>query len=122
MTIDPAWYALMRRIARGTMTRRAFLPGAAAFAGGLALPGRIKAYGLPDQATWPSTNRIKHVVILVQENRSFDHYFGAFTNQLGLSGPRATGFTPDDVTYRDASGQAFHPFHSTEIGRASCRE
>jgi phospholipase C len=39
--------------------------------------------GLPDQANWPSSNKIKHVVILCQENRSFDHYFGAFASMFG---------------------------------------
>ena len=31
---------------------------------------------------------IKHVVILMQENRSFDHYFGTLPGVRGFSDPR----------------------------------
>ena len=45
---------------------------------------------LPDLANWPTRTPIKHVVILCQENRSFDHYFGAFASVFGRPGDRAT--------------------------------
>ncbi|MGO8891232.1 MAG: alkaline phosphatase family protein [Streptosporangiaceae bacterium] len=32
---------------------------------------------------------IKHVVILMQENRSFDHYFGTLPNVRGFADPKA---------------------------------
>jgi phospholipase C len=32
---------------------------------------------------------IKHVVVLMQENRSFDHYFGAMPGVRGFSDPQA---------------------------------
>lgn len=125
--IHPAWFELMRRVQRRPLTRRAFLPGAAAIAGGLALGkrwplpsliGRAEAAGLPDQANWASSNPIKHIVILTQENRSFDHYFGSFCNTLGSQGNRPTGFVPAHLTYDDASGNAYHPYHLTQFCNA----
>ncbi len=40
------------------------------------------------RATAP-ISEIKHVVVLMQENRSFDHYFGAMPGVRGFSDPRA---------------------------------
>ena len=34
-------------------------------------------------------SEIKHVVVLMQENRSFDHYFGAMPGVRGFSDPTA---------------------------------
>ncbi len=31
---------------------------------------------------------IQHVVILIQENRSFDHYFGSYPRRSGIFRPR----------------------------------
>src|ERR1700689_4995347 len=36
-----------------------------------------------------SLNDIKHVVILMQENRSFDHYFGTLPGVRGFADPAA---------------------------------
>lgn len=69
---------------RRGLTRRRLL-GAAATVGGLAaaesvLPPNVrKALASPP----PRNGRlgdIKHVVLLMQENRSFDHYFGTLTS------------------------------------------
>lgn len=50
---------------------------------------------------------IEHVVILIQENRSFDHYFGTYSGVRGFAdkvGRRA-------FFQRDAAGRTIHPFH-----------
>lgn len=114
------WLDLVQRFRTRALTRRRFIP-AAAVAGGLALlSGKAgvapaSAVGLPDQANWPSANKIKHVVILCQENRSFDHYFGAFASQLGRGNATATGFDPSRLTYEDSAGKSYHPFHLTHF-------
>jgi phospholipase C len=73
------------------LTRRRFLTGAAA----LAATAGIAAY-LPDAvkkaiAATPQQpfelSQIKHVVFLMQENRSFDHYFGTMPGVRGFSDP-----------------------------------
>ena len=51
---------------------------------------------------------IEHVVILIQENRSFDHYFGTYP------GVRGFGDVSRDrsVFYqRGLEGRTLHPFH-----------
>src|SRR5258708_6780262 len=116
--VHPGWFDLIRRVRPTGLTRRQFMPRLAgtlalgqmvlpSIAGGPVRPAA--AAGLPDLAHWASTNKIKHVVILCQENRSFDHYFGAFASTLG-----ATGFDPQRLTYCDSTGKAYHPFHLTE--------
>jgi phospholipase C len=52
--------------------------------------------------------KIQHIIIIMQENRSFDHYFGTYPGADGL--PRSNGsFTVcvDDP----ATGQCVYPFH-----------
>jgi phospholipase C len=71
------------------LTRRRLLQGlgataAAAFAAEFLPPNvrRALAAGTPAGG---SLGDIKHVVILMQENRSFDHYFGTLPNVRGFS-------------------------------------
>jgi len=49
---------------------------------------------------------IDHFVILMQENRSFDHYFGTM--------PGVEGF-PDSYSNPDATGAPVKPFHETQL-------
>ena len=84
------------------LTRRRFLAAAAGMAGGLAFPG----VRLGRAAETP----IEHVVLLMQENRSFDHYFGLF--------PGADGF-PDCAPVKPApSLTLLDPPHDTDSARA----
>lgn len=76
------------------LTRRRLLTTAgaaatAALAAGLLPPNlrRVLTAG-PPRATGRLSD-IKHVVILMQENRSFDHYFGALPGVRGFSDPTA---------------------------------
>jgi phospholipase C len=79
-------------------TRRIFLGGAAAVAAAVLAacsPSKKKAAGssgsvAASTATTPGARTgtikdVKHVVILMQENRSFDHYFGALAGVRGLA-------------------------------------
>src|ERR1700748_3617783 len=77
----------------GGFSRRRLLGGAAAAGGlaaaSLALPANVqKALASPP----PPPRRlsdIKHVVMLMQENRSFDHYYGTLSGVRGFSDPNA---------------------------------
>ena len=42
-----------------------------------------------DKPSWHSNNKIRHVVIPRQENRSFGQYFGSFATALGKAGDRS---------------------------------
>lgn len=69
-------------------SRRDFLKMAAATAGmGMTPPaiGRALAIG-PDSKTG-TIQDVQHVVILMQENRSFDHYFGSLRGVRGFGDP-----------------------------------
>ncbi|HEY4703801.1 MAG TPA: alkaline phosphatase family protein, partial [Streptosporangiaceae bacterium] len=39
------------------------------------------------QSPAPAVSDIKHIVVLMQENRSFDHYFGAMPGVRGFADP-----------------------------------
>ena len=74
------------------MTRRRLLTStaslaAAAFASSLMPPNLRKA--LADPPPRSGLEEIKHVVILMQENRSFDHYFGTMAGVRGFDDPNA---------------------------------
>ncbi|WP_433282533.1 phosphocholine-specific phospholipase C [Pseudonocardia xinjiangensis] len=78
------------------LSRRNFLAGAATVAGaaaiGAALPG-VSAAATPAAAkpgkAHGDIRDIKHIVVIMQENRSFDHYFGALKGVRGF-GDRST--------------------------------
>uniref|UniRef100_UPI0007857603 phosphocholine-specific phospholipase C n=1 Tax=Caulobacter sp. CCH5-E12 TaxID=1768770 RepID=UPI0007857603 len=61
----------------------------------------------------PANNRtgtimdVEHVVILMQENRAFDHYFGSFPGVRGLGDPRPLRLRNGHTVWRQPSDQ--HP-------------
>ncbi len=64
--------------------------GAAVTAGAGVLPTTLqKALALPARNEAGSIMDVEHVVILMQENRSFDHYFGCLKGVRGFDDPRA---------------------------------
>jgi phospholipase C len=76
------------------ITRRQLLKsGGAVVLASFALPKSLQA--LVDAASSPrdlraragSTSNIEHVVVLMQENRSFDHYFGTMPGVRGFADP-----------------------------------
>jgi phospholipase C len=70
--------------------RRKFLQvlGSGAIAG--ALPDSIsKALAIPAHNRTGTIADVEHIVILTQENQSFDHYFGTLRGVRGFSDPRA---------------------------------
>jgi phospholipase C len=106
------------------LSRRRFLGGAAALAGTAAaaalaasLPRNLRhVVTAPTPTTTPfHPSQVKHVVILMQENRSFDHYFGALAgvrgfgdrNAVTLPGGRPVFYQPD----RSDPGGYRVPFH-----------
>jgi phospholipase C len=74
------------------MNRRGFVASAAAVAGAAGLAG-VLPENLAKAATRKSRpfdlSQVKHLVFLMQENRSFDHYFGTFPGARGFKDPTA---------------------------------
>jgi phospholipase C len=71
------------------LSRRGFLGAAAAVTGaavvGAALPVSDALAGEPTTRRHGDIRDIRHVVILMQENRSFDHYFGCLKGVRGFA-------------------------------------
>jgi phospholipase C len=66
----------------------------------------------PNQLLAVARQKIKHIVVIMQENRSFDSYFGTYPGADGI--PRANGqFT---VCLNDPkTGKCTYPFHDPAI-------
>jgi phospholipase C len=70
-------------------SRREFLRFAATAAGAAMIPASIrKALAIPANRATGTIKDVEHVVILMQENRSFDHYFGSLRGVRGFNDPR----------------------------------
>ncbi|MCX3064316.1 phosphocholine-specific phospholipase C [Streptomyces beihaiensis] len=71
------------------LNRRRFLQIAGATAGFTALSGSIdRAAAIPAARRSGTVQDVEHVVVLMQENRSFDHYFGTMKGVRGFGDPR----------------------------------
>jgi phospholipase C len=97
--------------------RREFLQAAAA-AGAVGvnvLPGAIeKALAIPARRVTGTIKDVKHIVVLMQENRSFDHLFGTLKGVRGFGDPRpATLPSGKTVFQQPNNGTDLLPFHPT---------
>ncbi len=98
-------------------TRRDFLKASAslASAAGLAslLPDAIRRAAAIDPAPGSTFLDAEHVVILMQENRSFDHAFGTLRGVRGFSDPRAIALPDGNPVWvqPDSDGKRYAPFH-----------
>ena len=64
---------------------------------------------------------IKHVVIIIQENRSFDHYFGSYRGVRGFSDQSLAFQQPDPANTVDSPVGKLLPFHlDTSTTNAAC--
>ncbi|WP_406102439.1 DUF756 domain-containing protein [Streptomyces sp. NBC_01003] len=101
-------------------TRRKFLQSTGVTAGALALgatAGAGGAYAAPNpryvlpKGFEGNMSDLKHVVILMQENRSLDHYFGTFPGIRGFSDKQALRFQDGTTVFqqKDDSGNIVTP-------------
>jgi phospholipase C len=64
---------------------------------------------------------IEHVVIFIQENRSFDHYFGSYRGVRGFSDQSMAFQQPDPANTTNAPMGTLMPFHlDTTTTNAAC--
>ncbi|MTD57230.1 phosphocholine-specific phospholipase C [Amycolatopsis pithecellobii] len=71
------------------LNRRRFLQVAGGGAAATMLSGSIaRAAAIPAAHRTGSLRDIEHIVVLMQENRSFDHYFGSLRGVRGFDDPR----------------------------------
>ena len=103
-------------------TRRRFLGMSASAAGAAALgtlPTTLsKALAIP--AAGRSMASLRHVVVLMQENRSFDHYFGALAGVRGFGDASAMTLADGESVFAQRDGaRRVLPFHLDSRERAS---
>ena len=91
--------------------RRTFVQQTAAALASLAR-GDPKALALPANRRTGTIMDVEHVVILMQENRSFDHYFGTLRGVRGFSDPGPSRCLPANRYGSSRSGRRNRaPFH-----------
>jgi phospholipase C len=99
--------------------------------GGAAAVAELAALGLHGCSVSKSTmssgsgcskiSDIEHVVILTQENRSFDHYFGSYRGVRGFSDQTAAFQQPDPANITIPPVGQLLPFHlDTSMANATC--
>ncbi len=97
-------------------SRREFIKKATTLAGGMglgyAVPASIQKAFAIDPLKGTTYLDAEHVVILMQENRSFDHCYGALQGVRGFNDPRAIDLPDGDLVWlqKNAAGEAFTPF------------
>src|SRR4029450_10675820 len=95
-----------------TSDRRTFLKlmGTPALAAAIPLDmSRILA--IPAHNRTRTIADVEHIVILMQENRSFDHYFGTLRGVRGFADPRAVTLpSGQSVWHQPTAGGSVLPF------------
>lgn len=85
--------------------RGLLLGGAALLAGGPAMAHTIaRALAVPANRLSGGLGDIEHVVFLMQENRSFDHYFGSLCGVRGFNDPRALQLPSGKKVWQQPNG------------------
>jgi phospholipase C len=96
-----------------SIERRKFLQLLTTGAAGAAFPPSIaRALEIPAHNRSRSIRDVEHVVIMMQENRSFDHYFGTLRGVRGFGDPRAVRLPSGAPVWYQPNGQThLLPFH-----------
>jgi phospholipase C len=96
---------------RDFLKKAALLTGAASVSG--MLPASIQkamAINAPEGSTYLDA---EHIVILMQENRSFDHCYGTLKGVRGFNDPRAIDLPNGNKVWLQSNekGETYAPFH-----------
>ena len=101
----------------GDTSRRGFLGGAgraaAAVAAASLLPPSIaRALAIPAARETGTINDVHHIVVLMMENRSFDHYFGSLRGVRGFGDRHAVPLASGKPVWWQSDGEReVTPFH-----------
>ena len=96
--------------------RRDFIKKAALLSGGTGLTGVLPAAVLRAMAINPAPGTTyldaEHIVILMQENRSFDHCYGTLRGVRGFNDPRVVKQPDNNAAWlqKNAAGETYVPF------------
>ncbi len=87
--------------------RREFLRLLGGTTAAVAFPESInRALAIPANRRTGTINDVEHIVILMQENRSFDHYFGSLRGVRGFSDPRPVVLPSGKSVWHQPSGNS----------------
>lgn len=98
-------------------SRRSFLKKATLFSGAAGvsqfLPGSIQKAFAIDPDAGSTFMDAEHIVLLMQENRSFDHTFGTLQGVRGFNDPRAIRLPDNNPVWLQTNekGETYPPFH-----------
>ena len=88
-----------------TSDRRTFLKLIGSPALAAALPIDLsRALAIPAHNRTGTIADVEHIVILMQENRSFDHYFGTMRGVRGFADPRAVKLPSGKSVWHQPNG------------------
>ncbi len=88
-----------------SVSRRRFLQlGAGATAASLLSPRIARASAIEANHRTRSIRDVEHVVVLMQENRSFDHYFGTMPGVRGYGDPHPVTLPTGNSVFHQPSG------------------
>ncbi|MFC6159707.1 phosphocholine-specific phospholipase C [Kribbella jiaozuonensis] len=96
------------------INRRRFLQLAGASAAFAAMANSIEqAAAIPAHRRYGTIQDVEHIVVLMQENRSFDHYFGTLNGVRGFGDPRPVTLPSGQPVWhqKNALGKEILPFH-----------
>jgi len=107
-------------------SRRDFLgrTSAGAMLAGAALhPSIARALSIAADRRTGTIKDVDHVVILMQENRSFDHYYGTLKGVRGFSDPHPARLSGDRLVWeqKDKDGRSILPFHLDTVKSAALK-
>src|ERR1700739_2102722 len=101
--------------------RRDFLKLLSSAAAAAAFPASLaRALAVPANNRTGTIEDVEHIVILMQENRSFDHYFGTLRGVRGFGDPRAVTLpSGKPVWYQPSASGDVLPFRPnvTDLGK-----
>jgi len=98
-------------------TRRDFIKKAAMLSGGAgiwsSLPASVQRAIAINPEPGSTFYDAEHVVLLMQENRSFDHCFGSMKGVRGFNDPRAVSLPNSNSVWLQSNkaGETYSPFH-----------
>ncbi|WP_326656386.1 phosphocholine-specific phospholipase C [Streptomyces sp. NBC_00385] len=109
------------------LNRRRLLQLAGGTAAYTALSSSIaRAASLPAKGRTGSVQDVEHIVVLMQENRSFDHYFGTMNGVRGFGDPRPVTLPSGKPVWhqKDLLGKEVLPFRppADELGMQFLRD
>ena len=110
------------------LSRRELIARAAALGAGALLAHPLVRPALAAPSRCGRMSDIEHVVILIQENRSFDHYFGTYRGVRGFADPAIPQLRDGSGLsilaqpgYADGyDGDHLYPFHLDGYGNGDC--